>query len=265
VRGLEGGWWRVGVQANGFAAGEEGFWHDDWMLEGDTGVLRGRYAEEMEEAGEARLLLLDTCGETAGVTLSVGARVLAGAEMGRGQASAEIVCAVRRLLTDAGWPLASLQAVGVVSGPGSFTGMRTGLAVAKGLCEAAGLRLIAVSRLEVLAAAAGLVDGFAVLDAGRGDLFVRAVRSEGAAREFLCVSGAVEEVFAPGPGAVIVAGDARSAERLAGFGARLQEIAVGDSLPVIVRASLKAGEDAALVEANYVREEQDIYPRKVLA
>ncbi len=85
-----------------------------------------------------------------------------------------------------GGSLAELDAVGVVGGPGSFTGVRSGMAVAKGFCEAAALRLAVVSRLEVLADAAALKDGLAVLDAGRGELYVR---DAGSGREWVCASG----------------------------------------------------------------------------
>ena len=47
--------------------------------------------------------------------------------------------------------LRELAAVVVVHGPGSFTGVRVGLSAAKGLCEAGGVPLIAVSRLALLA------------------------------------------------------------------------------------------------------------------
>src|SRR6202046_4071844 len=87
-----------------------------------------------------RLLLIDTCGETAGIALTSGEEILASEDLARGSASAEIIDAIRRLLqTQPGGQLRDLDAIGVVHGPGSFTGIRTGLAAAKGLCEAAGL------------------------------------------------------------------------------------------------------------------------------
>ena len=122
---------------------------------------------------EERLLLIDTCGETAGVALSCGQDVFAAEDLARGSASAEIVQAIRRLLEQQGLRLRDLDAVGAVSGPGSFTGTRAGLATAKGLCEAAALSLAAVSRLEVLADAAELRDGFSALDAGRNEDYDR--------------------------------------------------------------------------------------------
>lgn len=211
-----------------------------------------------------RLLVIDTCGECAGVALSEGRRLVGSEELARGSASAEIMPTVQRLLEAAGWALAELDAVGVVSGPGPFTGVRVGMAAAKGLCEAAGLRLVAVSRLEVLAEAAGLREGFAVLDAGRGEVYVREV---GSGREWLAEVGAEE--FAEKQ---IVAAEERVVERLRrsdmlrGSDVRLWTLGVGDAVGTVLRR-LRGGEppvdaallDAALLDANYVRGEKDMY------
>jgi tRNA threonylcarbamoyladenosine biosynthesis protein TsaB len=199
-----------------------------------------------------RLLLIDTCGETAGVVLCLGQQVLAVEDFVAGEASAQIVGAVRRLLQQLGWGIAELEGVGVVGGPGSFTGVRTGLAAAKGFCEAAGLRLAVVSRLEVLADAAALTDGLAVLDAGRGELYVRDVRS---GREWLC---AIEELPRPVSGGIVVA-EQRIAELLAARTPVLYPLHVADALPVVLRGLAAGGSDVALAEANYVRGEQNIY------
>lgn len=205
-------------------------------------------------SAKERLLVIDTCGETAGVALSVGTRVVASEDLARGSASAEIVAAVRRLLEQGGWRLAELDAVGVVSGPGSFTGMRAGLATAKGLCEAAGLRMTAVSRLEVLADTAALDDGLVALDAGRGELYVRDVRS---GREWLCAEDAIEGLVG---GRVLIVAEERLVERLAGWCAPvLRSLHVGDAVGVVLRRMREGGSDVSLVDANYVREESDIY------
>ncbi len=200
-----------------------------------------------------RLLLIDTCGETSGVALSVGRQVVATEDLVRGSASAEIVSAVRRLLEQVGWRLAELNAVGVVSGPGSFTGMRAGLATAKGLCEAAGLRMAAVSRLEALADAAALKDGLVALDAGRGELYVRDVRGS---REWLCPSDAFESMA---DGRPVVVAEERVAKRLARCQIVLRPLHVCDALDAVMRRLLEGGDDVSRVDANYLREEGDIY------
>jgi tRNA threonylcarbamoyladenosine biosynthesis protein TsaB len=200
-----------------------------------------------------RLLLIDTCGETAGVALSAGEQVVASEDLTRGSASAEIISAVRRLLGRVGRRLAELDAVGVVSGPGSFTGMRTGLATAKGLCEAAGLPLATVSRLEVLADAASLQEGIVALDAGRGELYVRDVS---AGREWLCSSDALPDVLG---GRGVVVAEARVAERLSTCEPALRALHAGDALGVVLRRLREGGSDVSRIDANYVREESDIY------
>jgi len=197
-----------------------------------------------------RLLLIDTCGETAGVALCLGPQVLGAEDLAAGEASAQIVAAVRRLLQQAGWELAELDAVGVVGGPGSFTGVRTGMATAKGFCEAASLQLAVVSRLEVLADAAALTDGLAVLDAGRGELYVRDASS---GREWVCAGDDLPMTTS------IVVAELRVAERLVAREPVLYPLHVGDALPVVLRCVASGSSDVALVDANYVRGEQNIY------
>ncbi len=69
-----------------------------------------------------------------------------------------------------------LVAIAVVTGPGSFTGVRIGLAAAKGLAEARNVPLLAMSRLAVLAQAVRARTAAprvaTVLDAGRSDLYL---------------------------------------------------------------------------------------------
>jgi tRNA threonylcarbamoyladenosine biosynthesis protein TsaB len=236
--------------------------------------------------GKERLLLIDTCGETAGIALSIGQKMLITEELAWGSTSVEIVSTVRRLLEQVNWRLAELDAVGVVNGPGSFTGMRAGLATAKGLCEAAGLPLIAVSRLEVLADAASLQDGFVALDAGRGELYVR---EQTIGREWLCSSGnlatlAKENQTSSAPaskecalgtqafgsdkkkGKSIVIAEVWLAECLAGYEIVLYPLHVGDALSVVLRRLCEEGSDVSLnvslIDANYVREERDIYRKQ---
>ena len=69
--------------------------------------------------------------------------------------AAELVPAISSLLGEAGLNVADLDAVAVVRGPGSFTGVRIGVSAAKGLVGAA-IPLVAFSRLEVLTRKAGI-------------------------------------------------------------------------------------------------------------
>jgi tRNA threonylcarbamoyladenosine biosynthesis protein TsaB len=209
--------------------------------------------------GDERVLLIDTCGETAGVALFGGQRVIAAEDLAQGRASAEIVSVVRRLLGQAGWRVQELCAVGVVRGPGSFTGIRAGLAVAKGLCEAAGVPLVAVSRLEVLADVASLRSGFAVLDAGRGEVYVREVSTQ---REWLSLIADFETACAGQPVAIA---DARLVERLLRCSPVVCPLHVADALAAVLRTLRAGGSDGVLADANYVREESDIYRKPEMA
>jgi tRNA threonylcarbamoyladenosine biosynthesis protein TsaB len=78
---------------------------------------------------------------------------------------------VDALLRDAGVEPAELDALAVGIGPGSFTGVRMGLAVARGIALSLGLPVGGVSTLDALAA--GAPDAVALIDAKRRELFVR--------------------------------------------------------------------------------------------
>ncbi len=202
-----------------------------------------------------KMLLIDTCGEGASVALSVGDALVAQALLpgGRvGGSSAEIVSAVGRMLQEAGWSLRELGAVGVASGPGSFTGVRVGMATAKGLCEASGVKMIAVSRLAVLAQAVELTDGLVALDAGRGEFYVGERVGERGLREWM---GSVEEIA----GRQVSVAEAKVAAMLGETPHVLRPITMEDVLRTVLR-EFGAG-DMTLVDANYVRRESDIYSR----
>lgn len=62
--------------------------------------------------------------------------------------------AIQALFADNGIPLQQLEAIAVSAGPGSYTGLRVGMATAKGLCYALQVPLIALGTLEIMAAAA---------------------------------------------------------------------------------------------------------------
>jgi tRNA threonylcarbamoyladenosine biosynthesis protein TsaB len=93
----------------------------------------------------------------------------------------ELAPAIRRALDQTGLTVTDLSAVAVAQGPGSFTGLRIGLGVAKGLAMAQRIALIAVPTLEIVAA--GIPPSFndlvAVLQAGRGRICAQCFHSSG--------------------------------------------------------------------------------------
>jgi tRNA threonylcarbamoyladenosine biosynthesis protein TsaB len=98
------------------------------------------------------------------------------------RASEELLPAIERCLAAAGTTLARCNRIAVCSGPGSFTGLRIGLATAWALGRAAGVPVETVSTLEALAETArapGIDRVAAVLDAGRGDVVLAVYSLEG--------------------------------------------------------------------------------------
>ena len=75
------------------------------------------------------------------------------------------------LLAEQGLSFAELELIVVGIGPGTFTGLRIGIATARGLAGATGAELVGVQTLRVLGRAAGEGRVLAVIDAGRGEVF----------------------------------------------------------------------------------------------
>jgi len=65
--------------------------------------------------------------------------------------ASQLTCLIERLLAECGVGVAALDAVAVSAGPGSYTGLRIGTSVAKGICFAVDCGLLAVDTLESLA------------------------------------------------------------------------------------------------------------------
>lgn len=101
-----------------------------------------------------------------------------GERPGHGQ---RLLALARATLDEAGLRLADVELVAVGVGPGTFTGLRIGVATARALAQATGAGLRGVSSLRALAAAAAPAAGpgravLAVVDARRGEVFAAAWR-----------------------------------------------------------------------------------------
>lgn len=121
------------------------------------------------------LLALDTSTQSIGVALYDEHKVLCESLWtSLDYHTVELAPEVNRLLAKANADVIDLRAIAVAIGPGSFTGLRIGLAFAKGLALAHRLVIIGVPTLDILAAAQPLQDipMAAVLQAGRGRLAV---------------------------------------------------------------------------------------------
>lgn len=128
------------------------------------------------------LLALDTSTQNAGIAIYDGAQVL-GEIIWRTQNhhTVEVAPALQDLMNRCGVRTADLKAVAVALGPGSFTSLRIGLAIAKGVALAARIPLIGIPTFEILTAAQPVQDMplVAVLQAGRGRLAVGRYQPKG--------------------------------------------------------------------------------------
>ena len=118
------------------------------------------------------VLALDAASPRPAVALIANGRVFDERLPGDRRASEDLLPAVRRVLAAAGLELAACTRIAVCAGPGSFTGLRVGLATAWGLGRGLGIGVEPVSTLEAMAEAArteGAARVVAVLDAGRGE------------------------------------------------------------------------------------------------
>lgn len=101
----------------------------------------------------------------------------------RANAHAEsILPLVERALDQAGWNRGQLDRIAVGSGPGSFTGLRVGIAIAQGLSEGLEIPLVAIPSLRAMALAAPADlpgDRCVLADARRGEWFAAVYDSAG--------------------------------------------------------------------------------------
>ena len=101
------------------------------------------------------ILSIDTATAQGSVSLAKDGNLLAAKTSDQQKDHATwIHVAIRELMAEAGYSLHHLDAVAVVAGPGSYTGLRVGMATAKGICYACQLPLITLNTLYIMAFAA---------------------------------------------------------------------------------------------------------------
>jgi tRNA threonylcarbamoyladenosine biosynthesis protein TsaB len=199
------------------------------------------------------VLGLDTCLSSCSVAVLDGERVLASARevMARGHQE-RLAPMARQVMAEAGLGFDRLERIAVTVGPGSFTGLRVGIAFAKGLSLALDLPAVGVGTLEALAAESdGLV--FPAIDARRGQLYLQAFED---GRALMAPDALPAEVAAAriaelsqgrpftlvGSGAALLADFAPSAAVVAAEGADARHV-----------ARLAAGRDPAPLKPLYLR------------
>lgn len=136
------------------------------------------------------VLAIDTAGADCAAAVYDSERGIVLAErtetIGKGHAE-RLMSLIDAVMSESGQPFASIEQVAVVIGPGSFTGIRVGVAAARGLALALGVNAVGVSTLAVIAAAAreSRSDAddrpvVAAMDAKRNEIYIQAFASSGA-------------------------------------------------------------------------------------
>jgi tRNA threonylcarbamoyladenosine biosynthesis protein TsaB len=125
------------------------------------------------------LLATDTSGKNGSIAMArltpgqSDVEIVEVVPLAGGAFSAQLVPQIAALLENHGYRKTDLGGFAVASGPGSFTGLRVGLAAIKALAEVLQKPIAAISLLEAVASGS-MVGGrvLAALDAGRGDVYV---------------------------------------------------------------------------------------------
>ena len=132
----------------------------------------------MPKTDSRTILSIETSLGGSSVALAKGGRIWEIASDEPGRQSRDLVGLIESLTARAGIDYSALDAIAISTGPGSFTGMRIGLAVAQGIGLAAAKPLIPVTSLSALCQAApeGVSQLLCTLSAGKGEAYVQRFR-----------------------------------------------------------------------------------------
>jgi tRNA threonylcarbamoyladenosine biosynthesis protein TsaB len=205
----------------------------------------------MTDAGSPRVALaLDSAGLACSVAVILGEEVVAEERIDtmHGQAEA-LLPLVDKAMREAGQVPAALDLVVATVGPGSFTGIRAGIAAARGIALATGARLIGVTSFDAVAVRAARSDCWETrflliaLESRREDLYVQffdrhggAIREPAAIMPFLFREAVAATI---GANPLLVAGDA--AQRAAAALAKRPATAVLEGSAPGAVGTLRAG------------------------
>lgn len=216
------------------------------------------------------LLAIDTSGKNGSIALArvpdatpdnasrASVEILEVVPLAGGTFSAQLIPQIAALLSKHGFTKQDIGAFAVASGPGSFTGLRVGLAAIKALAEILHKPIAAVSLLEAVARSVksnGRV--LATLDAGRGEVYVGDYEIAGSARMHSerLLSG--QDFLAEAAASLVVTPDAALAQAARAAGVKVEEVAppASDAIARLGWEKIQAGETIAPdeLEANYIR------------
>ena len=180
------------------------------------------------------ILAFDSTAKSASVAVSDGERLLADYTIDNGLTQSELLLPMaQNVLKSLGIGFDKVDAFAAAVGPGSFTGVRIGVSLVKGLAFAKNKPCIAVSTLEALAENIAPLDGILVpaMDARRGQVYTALFESKGGCTERLTddmaipISELAELLSAHGGKRIYLSGDGYKTARegLIALGVKVEE------------------------------------------
>ena len=206
------------------------------------------------------LLAIDTSGKDGSIALANcqadDCQIIGVAPLDGGAFSAQLVPQIAALLAKHGFTKGDIAAFAATSGPGSFTGLRVGLAAVKALAEVLDKPIATVSLLEAIAASAKEGNNVAAMDAGRKEVYVR--QPDGS--ESLLTQ---EEFLAAARGHLILTSDKSIADLARSAGTRVEEVPRprSDAIARLGWRKIQSGQTVSpeALDANYLRRSDQIF------
>ena len=199
------------------------------------------------------ILALDTTGQYGSIALAHSGETLDEVELHAPDGFAHVLYEhLERILRRNSVNLADVECFAAASGPGSFTGVRVGLACIKGLAEAMGKPAVGVSNLRAIASFGAAQLRAAVMDARRGDVYGAVYDASGGLvqREMVAKLPAWLETLPRGDVEILSPG-----LECAGTVIKKTPRSIAAAVARLALASLARGDagDPAGLDANYVR------------
>ena len=215
------------------------------------------------------ILAFETSAKAASVALLQDRELLAESYQNTGLTHSQTLLSMAQdMLRGSGYTPRQVEAVAVAAGPGSFTGVRIGVAAAKGFAWGAQLPLYGVSTLEAMALHLGVHSGYVVgvMDARRSQVYTatfhadageltrltedRAISLEQLGAELKSLS---EPVFLVGDGSLLCYNTLEQANLILPASHRMHQRASGVGLAAAARIQRGEAGDPAALKPNYLR------------
>ncbi|MGA7380634.1 MAG: tRNA (adenosine(37)-N6)-threonylcarbamoyltransferase complex dimerization subunit type 1 TsaB [Terriglobales bacterium] len=207
------------------------------------------------------LLAIDTSGKDGSIALANchadDCQIIGLAPLDGGAFSAQLVPQISALLKTHGFTKKDIDAFAATSGPGSFTGLRVGLAAVKGLAEVLNKPIAVVSLLEAIAAS-GQDPVLAAMDAGRKEIYAR--QHDGSESLFT-----QEEFLAAAGGQLILTPDKSVLDFAGAAGLQVEEVPRprSDAIARLGWKKIQSGQTISpeALDANYLRRSDQIFAK----